>query len=94
MTIVAHRSEMGTGVRTSLPMIVAEEMEADWSRVRVQQAHGDEVKYRQPGHRRIAQHAALSDADAPDRRLGAHDAGSRRGETLGRAGHRSEGGQS
>lgn len=45
VTIMAHRSEMGTGVRTSLPLIVAEEMEADWSRVKVQQAPGDEVKY-------------------------------------------------
>src|SRR5436305_3553253 len=45
VTIVAHRAEMGTGVRTSLPLIVAEEMEADWSRVHVRQAHGDEVTY-------------------------------------------------
>ncbi len=45
VTIVAHRAEMGTGVRTSLPMIVADEMEADWARVRIQQAPGDEAKY-------------------------------------------------
>lgn len=45
VTIIAHRAEMGTGVRTSLPMIVADEMEADWARVRIQQAPGDEAKY-------------------------------------------------
>jgi len=45
VTIVAHRSEMGTGIRTSLPMVVADEMEADWSRVHVTQAPGDEQKY-------------------------------------------------
>jgi len=45
VTIVTHRSEMGTGIRTSLPMVVADEMEADWARVTLQQAEGDEARY-------------------------------------------------
>src|SRR5205085_6681401 len=45
VTIVCHRSEMGQGVRTGMPMIVADELEADWTRVRVVQAPGDEVRY-------------------------------------------------
>ncbi|HET6305704.1 MAG TPA: molybdopterin cofactor-binding domain-containing protein, partial [Rhodopila sp.] len=45
VTIVAHRAEMGTGVRTSLPMVVAEEMDADWSRVKIVQALADEPRY-------------------------------------------------
>jgi isoquinoline 1-oxidoreductase beta subunit len=40
--IVAHRTEMGNGVRTSLPRIVADELDADWSRVNVIQGDGDE----------------------------------------------------
>ncbi len=40
--IVAHRTEMGNGVRTSLPRIVADELDADWSRVKVVQGDGDE----------------------------------------------------
>ena len=42
--IVAHRSEMGTGIRTALPMVVADELEADWKRVKIEQAIGD-TKY-------------------------------------------------
>lgn len=45
VTLVAHRSEMGTGARTSLPMVMADEMEADWARVRIAQAPGDEPTY-------------------------------------------------
>ena len=45
VTLTAHRSEMGTGSRTSLPMIIADEMGADWGRVKIIQAPGDEPKY-------------------------------------------------
>jgi isoquinoline 1-oxidoreductase beta subunit len=43
--LVAHRSEMGTGIRTSLPMIMADELGADWSKIKIVQAEGDEDKY-------------------------------------------------
>ena len=39
--IVAHRSEMGTGIRTALPTVAADELDADWQRVTVEQAIGD-----------------------------------------------------
>src|SRR3954470_7150049 len=38
VVLVAHRSEMGTGIRTALPMVLADELDADWSRVRIEQA--------------------------------------------------------
>src|SRR5258708_23463830 len=39
--IVASRSEMGTTSRTSLPLVVADELDADWKRVKIEQAIGD-----------------------------------------------------
>ncbi len=44
--IIAARAEMGTGAaRTTLPMIVADELEADWARVKIVQSPGDEETY-------------------------------------------------
>jgi isoquinoline 1-oxidoreductase beta subunit len=45
VTVTCHRSEMGQGVRTSICLVVADELEADWAKVRVRQAPGDEAKY-------------------------------------------------
>jgi len=42
VTLICHRSEMGQGIRTTMPMIIADEMEADWAKCRVAQADGDE----------------------------------------------------
>jgi isoquinoline 1-oxidoreductase beta subunit len=41
VTIIAHRSEMGCGSRTALPLVLADELDADWSKVRIEQALGD-----------------------------------------------------
>ena len=45
VTVTVHRSEMGQGVRTSIAMVVADELGADWDRVRVAQAPGHEERY-------------------------------------------------
>ena len=68
VTIVAHRAEMGTGVRTSLPMVVADEMEARWDRVKIEQAVADETRY---GNQNVDGSRSMRHFLMPMRRVGA-----------------------
>lgn len=68
VTLTTHRQEMGQGIKTSLAMVLADELEADFAQVRVVQADGDEARY---GNQDTDGSRSMRHSFAPMRRAGA-----------------------
>src|SRR5205807_262357 len=74
ITIMSAATEMGQGSMTSLPLIIAEELDADWSKVRIVPAPPIEAIYGNPGFQGMMYTAgsnAVTSYYTPLRRFGA-----------------------
>jgi CO/xanthine dehydrogenase Mo-binding subunit len=68
ITVLVARSEMGQGVHTSLPMILAEELEADWKQITIEQAGANSTLY---GDQQTGSSASVRISWDPLRKAGA-----------------------
>ena len=73
MTLIVHKAEMGQGVYTSMPMLLAEELEVDLARVQLEPAPADDALYADPllGEQTTGNSTAVRGAWEPLRRAGA-----------------------
>lgn len=68
LLIYSGRCEMGQGISTALPSVVADEMEADWAYVHIEQAEGDKDKF---GSQATGGSASIRTMYEPMRKAGA-----------------------
>ena len=68
VTLYCHQSDMGQGVLTALPMLIAEELDVDWAKVRSEHPIASQAKY---GNQFTVGSASVASAFTPLRQVGA-----------------------